>query len=257
MPFSHLDSGSFGIFYQVSVGDSTSDVGSRPSLGYTELEPAQMQEFFWKYDTGVKVVFFLAIVFLFAYLFFTNQKIESAISRLEEKIVSMSGQPPETVDTCGEECQNLIDEKVAEALATLSAKPSQPKVTIPGPSPAVAVTSYLPLGSGGSTKVTDWTALDGSDFIFDLKDYPEGTKVHWNGNLKADVSNSRCFARIYDNSNFRAVDFSEQSTNEKTTQNLTSQPLMIWAGRNTYRVEIKSLNGITCSLGSPRLIFKY
>lgn len=220
-----------------------------------------MQEFFWKHDTGVKVVFFLAIVFLFAYLFFTNQKIESSVARLEDKLASGSLQPLGTTDECGEDCQKLLDEKIAEALATLSAQLSEAKrVKSPvatTPSPSVPTTTYLPLGSGGSTKVTNWTVLDGSDFIFDLKDYPEGTKVYWNGNLKAEVSNSRCFARIYDNSNFRAVDFSEQTTNEKTTQNLTSQPLMIWAGRNTYRVEIKSLNGITCSLGSPRLIFKY
>lgn len=219
-----------------------------------------MQEFFWKHDTGVKVVFFLAIIFLFAYVIFTNQKIESSIASLAEKIASSSSQPPETVDTCSEDCQKLLDEKITEALATLSEQLSEAKrvkLVVATPSPSVPTTTYLPLGSGGSTKVTNWTVLDGSDFIFDLKDYPEGTKVYWNGNLKAEVSNSRCFARIYDNSNFRAVDFSEQTTNEKTTQNLTSQPLMIWAGRNTYRVEIKSLNGITCSLGSPRLIFKY
>lgn len=220
-----------------------------------------MQEFFWKHDTSVKIVFFLAIVFLFAYLFFTNQKIESSVARLEEKLASSSSQPLGTTNKCSEDCQKLLDEKIAKAIATLSAQLSEarkvkPSVAAPQPS-SIPTTTYLPLGSGGSTKVMTWIVLDGSEFIFDLKDYPEGTKVYWNGNLKADVLNSRCFARIYDKSNFRSVDFSEQSTSEKTSQNLTSQPLMIWAGRNTYRVEIKSLNGITCSLGSPRLIFKY
>jgi len=148
-------------------------------------------------------------------------------------------------ESCSLACQEMMDQKIAAALKTGSSKRS------------LASISYIPLGDGGTTTSRQWVKIDGSEFVFDLADYPSGAKVFWEGNLKAGIANSRCYARIYDLDHYRAVDFSEQSTAETEFQSLTSQPLRIWAGKNHYRLEIRSLNGIACSLAVPRLVVRY
>lgn len=154
-------------------------------------------------------------------------------------------------DSCSLDCQEVMDQKIAKALSGLSSSGNVKSTA------GTLTTNYIPLGNGGSTTVRDWSAVSGSEFNFDLADYPANVKVYWNGNLKAETANSRCYARIYDKDNYRAVDYSEQSTTWTAFENLTSQPLSIWKGPNHYQVEIKSLNGITCYLESPRLVVKY
>lgn len=166
-------------------------------------------------------------------------------------------------------CAALIDEKIASAIATVSAsikKTSVPQKATIALSPSsssgersrttIRVTSYLSLGIGGSTQKSDWTRVDGSEFTFDLADYQEG-KVYWEGNLRSQYTNSRCYTRLFDKTNSRAVDFSEQSTDNTDNQYLTSQELAIWFGKLKYQLEIKSLNNVTCYLDSPRLVVKY
>lgn len=173
-------------------------------------------------------------------------------------------QPSETVqkDDCGPSCQSFIEERISEAIATVSAavkKEISTKVAIPSPKSAtssIKVTTYIPLGPGASTQKSEWTRVDGSEFTFDLSEYPEG-RVYWEGNLKAQYTNSRCYARLFDKTNSRAVDFSEQSTDQTSNEYLTSGELMIWFGKLKYQLEIKSLNNITCYLDSPRLVVKY
>lgn len=158
-------------------------------------------------------------------------------------------------------CAAFIDEKITSAIATVSAalkKSSTAKSAVPPPAAAssIKVTSYLSLGTGGLTQNSDWTRVDGSEFTFNLADY-SGGRVFWEGNLKAQYTNSRCYARLFDKTNSRAVDFSEQSTDQTANQYLTSQELAIWFGKLKYQLEIKSLNNITCYLDSPRLVVKY
>lgn len=165
-------------------------------------------------------------------------------------------------DECGPSCQTFVEEKISEAIATVSAtvkEKASTKTAVFAPKPvssSIKVTTYIPLGPGASTQKSDWTRVDGSEFTFDLSEYPEG-KVYWEGNLKSQYTNSRCYTRLFDKTNSRAVDFSEQSTDQTVNQYLTSQELAIWFGKLKYQLEIKSLNGITCYLDSPRLVVKY
>lgn len=168
-------------------------------------------------------------------------------------------------DECGPSCQSFIEEKISQAIATVSAALEETKKqksikTSSAPAKSttssIKVTTYIPLGPGASTQKSEWTRVDGSEFTFDLSEYPEG-RVYWEGNLKAQYTNSRCYARLFDKTNSRAVDFSEQSTDQTSNEYLTSGELMIWFGKLKYQLEIKSLNNITCYLDSPRLVVKY
>jgi len=214
-----------------------------------------MKEFFWKYDAEIKATLIVFNLVLATYLFILYRMALPVIERQEGRSVAS----PQTIvsDECGEECQRIIDERVAQATATLSAFPSEPRQFVPAaPAATVPITTFLPLG-GGSTIERDWTTVGGSEFVFDLKDYPSDAKVYWEGNLKVRHENNKCYARVFDKSNSRAVDFSEQSTSKTSFENLTSQLLTIWAGKNNYRLEFKSLVGSDCFLEAPRIIIKY
>lgn len=226
-----------------------------------------MREFFWKYDSYIKAGFLLVVLLLAANLVFLNKKVlpekQTVVPKTQvvEKILQPAPQPATAV--CDEECQRIIAEEVARAVATISAtaSPSPPPAPVaqaqPQPKPSTPTTSYISLGSGGSTKKTDWVRLAGSEIQFDLSQYANSAKVYWEGNLKVFSANSRCYARLYDKSNLRMVDFSEQSTDKLDFEYLRSNQLTIWSGNNKYQLEAKSLNGIECSVDSPRLVIKY
>lgn len=160
--------------------------------------------------------------------------------------------------SCLDQCTALVDDRIAQVVATFSAQPvvePEKPVTASIPiatAPSAVQITYLPLGAGGSTTARDWTDVTGSRFSFNLAEYGGSVTVTWEANLRAQDANSRCYVRIYDASNFRAVDFSEQTTDSTTSVNLMSLPLSIWQGNNNYYLEVKSLNGVRCYLDSPR-----
>jgi len=148
-------------------------------------------------------------------------------------------------ESCSLACEQLIDQKIAAALNNSSTTTSSLQTT------------YIPLGAGGSTTETEWTTLEGSEFNFDISTYSSKAKVYWEGNIKSLSTNSRCYARLYDKTHYRGVDYSEHSTNQLTYQTLVSSSTSIWLGNNSYEIQLKSLNGVECYLSSPNLIVKY
>ncbi len=192
-----------------------------------------------------KLLFVLIFLFLSENYLFLNYSFQKRQHDQQRVLAAYSAADAES---CNLACQKLIDEKINKALTNLN---KTSKTT------AAKTTAFIPLGSGGSSIERDWVVVEGSDFNFDLKDYSSAAKVYWQGNLKVRDLNSRCYARLYDKTHFRTVDFSEQSTNKTDFENLTSQALSIWTGSNAYRLEIKSLNGIPCYLESPKLLVKY
>lgn len=220
-----------------------------------------------------KILLILFLIFLLVNLLYLDYLVLSKTKKEEEtgKEAFKEWVGPDSKSGCGPCAAFLesVDEKIASAIATVSASikktnVSQKAATALSPSSSsgersrttIKVTSYLSLGTGSSTQKSDWTRVDGSEFTFDLEDYPGG-KVFWEGNLRSQYTNSRCYARLFDKTNSRAVDFSEQSTDNTDNQYLTSQELAIWFGKLKYQLEIKSLNNITCYLDSPRLVVKY
>jgi len=159
---------------------------------------------------------------------------------------------------CRDECASLIaplEEKINSHLGMPVISPTPITKVINNVTTNTAI-SYIPVASSGNTIMMNWTKVDGSQFVFDAKDYPSKSKVSWEVNLKVQNPNSRCSARIYDQTNLRAVDYSELSTTSTVFEYLASQNVAIWAGKNQYYLEIKSLDGSTCYISSPRLVIK-
>jgi hypothetical protein len=168
----------------------------------------------------------------------------------------------EAGDTCGSLCQKTITEKIQAELDknTPSAGQSSSVTVSPPATCAVLPTAgpqakilYIPLASQGSTVETIWTDIPGSDFYFDLADYLAVKAVRFEIRLLALHGSAKVYARLYDVTNKRAVDFSELSTQSSTFLRLDSGELRIWRGDNRYTVQLRSENGTEVQLKEAKL----
>jgi hypothetical protein len=157
--------------------------------------------------------------------------------------------PPEG---CSEECLTYIDQKINEAINGLPTAAPQKTIVPAQPTPSSKV-SYITIGGSSSTNSTSWVDIPGTDFYFDLTDYPTAKGVRWEISLRAFLAGNKVYARLYDVTNNRAVDFSELFTETGTSTLQRSVDLAIWRGNNLYRVQGKSSTGTPAYLDSPRL----
>lgn len=160
---------------------------------------------------------------------------------------------------CDASCQKEIADQVARAVATLSASP---KVTVVGTVPVSTSKpqdSYIQISGSGSTKNTSWTDVVGTDFSFDVgRDFDKGAKFAWEGFLKISNANGTAFARIFDVTHGIGVNGSDIYVDNKadfTRANSTN--MNFWAGRNVYRVQIKSLNTLNVDYMGGKIRVSY
>ena len=82
--------------------------------------------------------------------------------------------PPEG---CSKDCVSYIDQKITEAINSLPTRETvketvvQTKETTTG-----SKVVYVTIGGSSSTNSTDWADVSGTDFYFDLTDYPTAEK---------------------------------------------------------------------------------
>ena len=157
---------------------------------------------------------------------------------------------------CTTECLENIDTKIASALATISA---QTKVTSPSTTTPSKQTSFVSLGSTYATFSTAWVDVPDSGVYIDLEnDFGKDAKVAWEVTLKVAHGNGKAFARLFDDTNKIAVDFSELSTeNNVSYKTVTSGNLPFWRGRNYYKVQIKSLNSFEITYSNGKIKISY
>lgn len=145
-------------------------------------------------------------------------------------------------ESCDEECKKIIQEEVKKAISSSSAPVKKEIVTV---SPEKKIqTSYISLGDSYSTTSTSWVDVPGAEVSFDLaNDYSKDTKVAWEASLSVANANGTVYARIFDSTNKIAVDGSDISVSDSASyKRVSSGYLNLWAGRNVYKVQIRSLN---------------
>jgi hypothetical protein len=160
----------------------------------------------------------------------------------------------QTNDECGIKCQMEIERIVSQAVATLSGTKVVTSTATSSPK-----TSYISIGTSYSTTSTDWVSIDDTKVYIDLEsDYGKDVKVSWEASLKVAHGNGKAIARLYDDTNKIAVDFSEISTeNNVTLKQVQSGNLPFWRGRNLYLVQIKSLNSFEVTYTGGRIKISY
>jgi len=164
---------------------------------------------------------------------------------------------PATSDSCGTVCQQTIDEKISQAIATLSGKETTKesktaeKTTTPKPSQPQVI--YIPLGGGGSTISRDWADVGNAEVYLDVNDYPNLEKAYFEGFIKVKHGNGKVFARLYDVNHSIGVQGSDIESASENFTLVESGTLNFWQGKNLYRIQIKSLNGYEASIDSGRI----
>lgn len=217
-----------------------------------------MEKIARNFDKYLKVYFLVSIIFLSLGFIILYKKVNeispTPIIPTKETIVKTQG-----VDACGSECKKEINKAVADAISTISGqtKTVTAQTTTPGTSQKQTV--FIPLAGPITTTSTDWVDASGTDFSFDLtSDYNKSATVSWDTFLSVANSNGQAFARLYDVTHKIAVNGSEVSiTNTAAPTQVSSGNLSFWAGRNLYRVQIKSLNSFVVTFSSGRVKVTY
>jgi hypothetical protein len=153
------------------------------------------------------------------------------------------------VDTCGPECQKYINNKISSiptpsaiVVAAAAAKKSK-----------VRTVSYLPISNNGSTGSNNWDNLSGTDFYFDLHDYPGLVEIYFETNIKLFNGNGLAFVRLYDETHGVGVQGSEVQTSQQKDTAVVSGQVSFYQGKNLIKVQAKSLTADTAIFTSGRL----
>lgn len=120
-------------------------------------------------------------------------------------------------------------------------------------SPSQANVSYVPLVTDGSTSSLTWTDVVPSEFYFDIKGYPGAKEVRFLAYLLSDQGAAYGYARLYDATNGREVDYSNLTTNSAGFILVESSGIKIWQGNNRYTVQLRSLNGRPVQIKDAKL----
>jgi hypothetical protein len=156
--------------------------------------------------------------------------------------------------SCPEKCQKLIEERIEEAIARIPTQTSQAKVVIPTTAASDKTKMiYVPLVTEGSTVNTTWTDIVPSEFYFDLNDYPGVKEIRFTAYIQAVQGAAKVYARLYDQTNKRGVDYSDIETQSGNYTLVESSKMTIWRGNNKYTVQLKSLNGTQVLLKDAKL----
>lgn len=237
--------------------------------------------FFQRYDTFFKLVFLFVLVLVVVNLALIDKALlfagdknggaalptqilskvgcdEECQRIIDQKVADAALRLPSSSvqDTCGTECEKKIDEKVSQAIAKLPT----PKAGTTAKSNGATKTSFISVGTSFSTTNTDWTDIKGGEAWVDPADYgSSGSPTFtWEVSLKIANKNGEAWARLYDTTNNIAVSGSEVSVTTADYTTVSSGNLPLWSGRNLYRVQIKSTTSQTASFvtGRVKVVYK-
>ncbi len=203
-----------------------------------------------------KIIIWPALIILLLFgLLYTQGRLE-AISEFLSMRTGVSLPSMVQKSGCDEECKKAVAEEVARAVATISAQTKSQVSISASPKPQV---SYIPLDGTATTTSTGWVDAPGIEVAFDLgRDYGTGAKIAWEASLKVADGNGQAYSRLFDVTHSIPVAGSEISTVDNASyQRVNSGNLNLWSGRNTYRVQIKSLNSFEISYTGGKIRISY
>lgn len=182
--------------------------------------------------------------------------VETEKEKLERETLSDITKDEVSLDSfdCSDKCQKLIEDKVRQEIAKI---PTQPPAKTLAVVPTVTGNKnkivYVPLVTEGTTASTIWSDILPSEFYFDLNDYPGVKEVRFVAYLQAVQGAAKIYARLYDQTNKRGIDYSDIETQSSSYTLVESSKMTIWQGNNRYTVQLKSLNGTQALLKEAKL----
>ncbi len=202
----------------------------------------------------IYIILILAIIISIGGLVFSQMQ----LSQLKEEVFVLTNSPyNQYVSPTPYEPQISIT-------PTPNALPATPTPTPKPTATPLAVsqfpkTVYVPLGGGGNTQATDWVDVPNDEVWLDFgSEFGSKAKAVFEGILRVDNANGTAYARLIDATHGIAVNGSEISLENNSQFSLSvSGNLTFWAGKNLYKVQIKSLNSSTIYLDSARIKVSY
>jgi len=161
-----------------------------------------------------------------------------------------------TPDSCGAICQQTIEEKISQAMATVSGKEAIKETKVvekASKETSQAKVIYIPLGGSGSTASTSWADVGNAEVYFNIDDYQNVDRIYFEGFIRVKNGNGKAFARLYDVTHSIGVQGSDIETNNENFTMVESGTLSFWRGKNLYRIQVKSLNGYDAYIDSGRI----
>lgn len=139
----------------------------------------------------------------------------------------------------GEIKSNKLDKSLADRLSSLEEQFKQ--INTKSPSTAVNIpVIYIPIGSTNDTVTsTDWANFGQLIFSIDPVDYPGVKSMQLIGDLRVNAGGI-VHARLYNDSDQKAIQNSEISTSQTTFSSLTSSNFTLPNSKKTYRIQGKS-----------------
>lgn len=117
----------------------------------------------------------------------------------------------------------------------------------------IKTVAYVTIPGSGSSSSFDWANLGGTDFYFDTSDYPGLLEVYFESSMSLFNGNGRAYVRLFDVTHGIGVQGSQVETVNQSTTVVQSGKLSFWAGKNTYRVQAKTLTSDTAIFSYGRL----
>ena len=212
----------------------------------------------WK---AVKIFIAINIIVLnvlVGYLVYVNL-ISSQSEPKKESLNTVSTQNPQQVDKDAlvTQLKDYIDQRVKLSSAnSVSPTPTSTPQPVATKAPLPSKTKqyyYMPIPGSGETLSNDWVDISGTDFYFDPAEYTGLIEARFESNMRLVNGNGKAWVRIYDVTHSITVINSEIQTSSQTTDNVTSDILLFWAGRNLYRIQAKSLTADTAVYEGGRI----
>jgi|GEM_PF-4376208 len=209
----------------------------------------QIVDFFKVYATYILLGIFAVNILILDVVAFGKQK-NTPIASLSQNLSSFSSTPDLS---CPQSCINqmqAIAGKPSNSTPTVTSAPPPPGSTAtptftptPSPSPAPSQSFvkeyFVPMGSG-SGNAADWTTVPGLEVTLDPADFGKITRVYLEVTLRIPTGNESVSVRLHNASNFQDVSGSEMSLSNGTPTLLTSSPLTLFGGKNTYQIQMKT-----------------
>jgi len=202
-----------------------------------------MRKFFQLHDVGIKELLIFGLILLAGYTIWIHK---TFVSGAYEKVTEVIDRVPgvHVLDRCGADCQEKIDRKVAEALATVSAK--QNTTTVGG---GVFATTYIPIGSTFSTRNLDWTDIPGAQSYIDKSKYPSIQSSAFEVSVTNPNASQEVYVRLYNVTEGTVVSQMTLAGDSKLVYGYFS----LSAGNKLYQVQMKTQLNATATLNLSRV----
>lgn len=118
--------------------------------------------------------------------------------------------------------------------------PTATPTLTPTPSPTPGQREYyIPLGQGWGS-YSDWAVVPGMGATIDPANYGSIVKVYFEATVRIPTGNQTVYVRLYNANTFQSVASSDLTLSGGTSTLLTSQPIILNSGNNTYQVQLKT-----------------